>query len=115
MAKDTIANRIRALLDLQREQAAKRSRIYLATEVDEVGAIRDLAYELFGNRGFVETNAAEPGIFYVGCYTDGRPAPKEIDHARLPWCKKVLRGATHAELAAQAKVLGLKRGNGNLS
>lgn len=98
---------LRKLLELQRNQAAKRSKLYVQTEVDEIGAIRDLAYACFGNRGFVETNAAEIGIFYIGFYVDG-PAPQQFDHSRSKNCYRVFRGATHAELEEQARLIGLK-------
>lgn len=99
---DDVNESLAPLLDLQINQSERRSRIYTQTELDEVRAISRLAYELFGTRGVVEQGPAEPGIFYVGQYDRvyGPETPTQNRRRCL-----LLRGASHAELVAQAAVL----------
>ena len=101
------------LLELQANQAAKRRSLnaFASMELDEVKAWRKMALDLFGRDherfdlpggghrwgGVLEARPNEPGIIYVGYY---------LENPRKPGRKKtrmVYRGATIAEVLAQAK------------
>jgi len=90
------------LLDTQARQNAQRRVVHVHHEVDELAAMKNLAHELFGDRGMLEFNPDEPGIVYVGAYRRVYP-PSVPPHKRLRVL--ILRGHSHAELQEQAKVI----------
>lgn len=92
-------------IDLQRNQAAKRPKVWRAIMHDELTAIKKLGFDCFGRAGFIETNSNEVGMIYIGFYTDGQWANRFISHVRER--KLILRGTSYAELEEQAKFLGL--------
>lgn len=98
---DTVSKK---LFDLRVAQAMKRDKLFQHFELDELRAMKFLAYRLYGNRGLLELDPNFPGIIHVGYYIDppliGRPP-----NARRR--KLVLRGHSHAELLAQAKLLDI--------
>jgi len=87
------------LRELQLRQAARRAGIHPVMETDEIGAIKKLAFDLFGDRGVVEFGPQEPGIIWIGCFDRVYPpgTPSQNKKRAL-----IFRGATHAELAEQA-------------
>ncbi len=91
------------LVEAQISQTEKSGgRVFGQMELDELGAIVKLAYELFGPRGMVEAEPAQPGIVWIGQYD--REYPKTWPIVRRKRAL-VLRGGSHRELLAQAKLV----------
>lgn len=96
----------RRLRDIRSNQAAKRIVIHPSTELDELRAVKRLAYELFGSRGCVTcrpTVAGDPydgGNIAIGIYLD----PPELRRGpRPPRIGEKFRGANIAELLEQVR------------
>lgn len=94
----------RKLFDLMQNQEERRTRsdMFRHHELDELAAMKRLAFDLFGERSLLEVNPAEPGIVYIGVYD--RVYPRSVPAARRKRAL-VLRGRSHADLVAQAKIL----------
>ncbi len=90
------------LFHLMQNQEAKRVDVFRHWELDELGAMKKLAFSLYGERSLLEMNPGEPGVIYIGCYD--RVYPRSVPSARRKRVL-VLRGRSFAELQAQAKLV----------
>lgn len=102
----------RALRDLQANQGARRPRYNVTlVELDELQAIKKLAYDTFGATGVVEFDQLDPfsnrpisgGMMWLGYFLDP-PGPKGMPPD--PRRKRLLlfNGCSHRELVDQVRL-----------
>lgn len=116
VADDSVA---RALRDLQANQAARRPRYDVKlVELDELRAIKHLAYSTFGDRGVVEFDNLHPvsgqplagGMMWLGYFID----PKGPEHLPPdPRRRRLLlfNGCSHRELVDQIRMWRSRQGD----
>ncbi len=110
------------IMETMIKQEQKRNKLFPQVDLQELRAVSRMAARLFGDGkdgwqkgkgygGVVEFDAARPGIMLVGYFLD---PPLRSEYSRDPMGRPrqrrtqvVLRGATHAELIVQARMLGI--------
>ena len=100
------------LADLRAQQAQRRTRVHSQTAFDEVGAVKRLAYELFGDLGVVEfdmntTTSKRLGQLCIGVFIDP-PVPKGQPKFKRR-IRPMFQGASHRELVDQVNLWKAKR------
>jgi hypothetical protein len=76
-------------------------------ELDELRAVKRLAFDCFGHRGLVEADQTMPGVLKIGYYEQpkpGRPMPATMRPRVIMFV-----GHSHAELAAQVALWKARR------
>ena len=96
----------RRITDLQANQQLRRLEVFGQMEISELRAIKKLAFDLFGDRGMLEADAEAPGLIKLGYFLG--PAPKGKPGVQRPR-RIILRGFSHAELEAQARLWRSRR------
>lgn len=92
----------RELSELQRKQESQRFEVLTVHDLTELRALQRLAYDLWGDRGFVEVHN---GIKYLGYFVDGMNARTAPGKDPGPGRPHVIpfQGASYSELHAQVR------------